>query len=75
MKLTKKTLANEFVISLKTYATMVDYFDSINDDKMSAHYRGKAYGIQDIAMTIFGAENMCGYWRSDLIEQLEKIEK
>lgn len=72
MKLNKKTLAKEMVSALKTYAYMVDYFDS-KDDSNALLYRGKAYGIQHLAMTIFGTENMCGYWKKDLIESLEKI--
>jgi|694.fasta_scaffold113589_2 hypothetical protein len=75
MKLNKKTLAKELASSLRVYSSMVDYFDSKNDEKMAAHYRGKAYGIQDLAMTIFGVENMCGYWKSGLIEELEKVAK
>ena len=51
---------------------MVDYFDS-KDDSNADFYRGKAYGIQDLAMTLFGAEDMCGYWKRELIESLEKI--
>ena len=73
MKINKKTLAKELASSLKTYAYMVDYFDSKNDEKMSSNYRSKAYGIQDLAMTLFGLEEMCGYWKKDLIENLEKI--
>ena len=75
MKINKKTLAKELASSLKTYAYMVDYFDSKNDEKMSSNYRSKAYGIQDLAMTMFGVENMCGYWKRELIEELEKVAK
>lgn len=75
MKVNKKTLAKEFISSLRVYSSMVDYFDSKNDEKMSAHYRSKAYTIQDLAMTIFGVENMCGYWRRELIDELEKVAK
>ena len=74
MKVNKKTLAKELVSSLKMYAHMVDYFDS-KDDSNADFYRGKAYGIQDLAMTMFGTEDMCGYWKKDLIENLEKIAK
>jgi hypothetical protein len=66
-------LAKELASSLRVYSSMVDYFDSKDDEKMSSNYRSKAYGIQDLAMTIFGVEDMCGYWRRDLIENLEKI--
>jgi hypothetical protein len=74
MKVNKKTLAKELANSLKTYAYMVDYFES-KDDSNANIYRGKAYGIQDLAMTIFGVENMCGYWKRELIEELEKVAK
>ena len=74
MKVNKKTLAKELANSLKTYAYMVDYFES-KDDSNANIYRGKAYGIQDLAMTFFGVENMCGYWKRELIEELEKVAK
>ena len=74
MKVNKKTLAKELANSLKTYAYMVDYFES-KDDSNANFYRGKAYGIQDLAMTMFGVENMCGYWKRELIEELEKVAK
>jgi len=74
MKVNKKTLAKELASSLKTYAYMVDYFES-KDDSNANIYRGKAYGIQDLAMTFFGVENMCGYWKRELIEELEKVAK
>ncbi len=72
MKINKKTLAKELASSLRLYSYMVDYFDS-QDDINANFYRAKAHAIQDLAMTMFGVENMCGYWRKDLIEKLEKI--
>ncbi len=74
MKINKKTLAKELASSLRMYAYMVDYFDS-QDDVNANVYRAKAYAIQDLAMTFFGVENMCGYWKRELIEELEKVAK
>ena len=74
MKINKKTLAKELASSLRMYAYMVDYFDS-QDDVNANVYRAKAYAIQDLAMTMFGVENMCGYWKRELIEELEKVAK
>jgi hypothetical protein len=72
MKINKKTLAKELVSSLRLYSYMVDYFDS-QDDVNANIYRARAYGIQELAITMFGVEDMCGYWKKELIENLEKI--
>jgi hypothetical protein len=75
MKVNKKALAKEFAGFLKMYSEIVEHCELKNDERMSAIYRSKAHCIQDLAMTFFGVENMCGYWRSELIEELEKVAK
>jgi hypothetical protein len=73
MEINKKTLAKEFASFLRTYSSLVEHAESKGDERTANFYRGKAYGIQDLAMTIFGLDEMCGYWRQELIENLEEI--
>jgi hypothetical protein len=73
MEINKKTLAKELASFLRTYSSMVEHADKKGDERTANFYRGKAYGVQDLAMTFFGVEEMCGYWRQELIENLEEI--
>lgn len=74
MKVNKKTIAKQLASHLKMYSEMVDYCQfELKDDKKENDWRAKGHAMQDLAMVIFGVDEMCVYWRYDLIEKLEKI--
>ncbi len=76
MKINKKTLAKELSLKLREYSEMVDFCEFKRPDEIAEGvWRAKGHAVQELAMTIFGVEEMCCYWRKGLIEKLEKIAK
>lgn len=74
MKINKKTIAKQLASQLKMYSEMVDYCQfELKDDEKESAWRSKGHAIQDLAMIIFGVDEMCVYWRKDLIEKLDKL--
>ena len=74
MKINKKTIAKEFASQLLMYSNMVDYCEfTLKDDEKESIWRAKGRAVQELAMIIFGVDDMSVYWRKELIENLDKI--
>lgn len=77
MKINKKTIAKQLAYQLMTYSEMVDFcgerYEEYEAEEKATIWRAKAWAVQELAMIIFGADEMCGYWRTELIEKLNGI--
>ena len=77
MRVNKKTLANQLAYQLMTYSEMVDFceerYEGSEAEEKATIWRAKAWAVQELAMIIFGADEMCGYWRTELIKKLHKV--